>query len=454
MSHPRQCGICIIGAGFAGLCAAVAAAELHADVLVIEANAFAGGNTLVSEGIINAYDPVRQDALSLADSPQKFLDDTMRFGSGQNQPDLAARLCYESFSALTWLAGHGLRFQPRLASGPGLTTPRGHLSADRRGGSAYIAALKAEAERLGVRFLFETRVTDFSLSENGCRVSCRTGTAAFGISARTLVIASGGFAGNRRLLERFAPRSVYAVVPPCASDGTVMQSAVNLGAQVIADNFVQFEIVFPNGRDVVLRHALPAAFSNPARFIAVNASGRRFVREDVPTEELLLQGLAAPDGRFILIADADERFAVTPSAPVKTFASADELADAFGMDREILRQTFENRSDPALLADDIGPEVRRPAHLPFPLRGGKLQAVEARVMISATLGGLMINTAAQVLDRAGRVMPNLYCAGEAAGGLHGRMALRGNLLAGAAVFGITAGRNAARAAAFATPQTF
>lgn len=65
--------------------------------------------------------------------------------------------------------------------------------------------------------------------------------------------------------------------------------------------------------------------------------------------------------------------------------------------------------------------------------------------IHHTMGGIQINTDAEVLDKNGKVIPGLYAAGEVTGGIHGENRLGGNAVADCMVFGRTAGRNAAKA---------
>ena len=62
-----------------------------------------------------------------------------------------------------------------------------------------------------------------------------------------------------------------------------------------------------------------------------------------------------------------------------------------------------------------------------------------------TMGGVEINTKAQVLDKNGNVIPGLYAAGEVTGGIHGSNRLGGNAVADTVVFGRIAGESAAKA---------
>lgn len=436
--------VVVVGAGLAGLCAACAAAERRVRVLLLEAREAPGGLTAASQGVFNAFDPRRQHALGVSDSPQLHWEETLAFGSAQNQRELSRTLCYDAFSALERLEACGVRFEDDLLPGPGLTTPRGHRPAAGAGGSALVRAMTDEARRSGVDIRCGRRVIRVERGPwSGFRIAARAPGGAETFRCRAVILAGGGFAADRVALERIAPLSRWAYVPPQASDGGLLECALELGAQEVGEGFLSCVLTGSpvNGAEWRPQNALPAVFANPAEFIALDARGGRFFREDVPADRLLLEALAAGGGTFLLIA-REPCWSGGERPPWTSFRiDGPEAAEAaLGLPRGRLTEAVAAYNDGCRLGRDAfgrSPGLLRPFDM------GRLLVCRARVLVAATLGGVLIHTDGAVAARRGGIVPGLYAAGDMTGGVHGRSALPGNLLTSAAVFGFRAGRAAA-----------
>lgn len=440
----KTCDIVVVGSGLAGLSAALSAAAEHASVLILEQKQTPGGVTAISRGIFNSFDPYRQHERHISDSPQRHWEETLAFGSSQNQLDLSETLCYEAFMALQWLQNHGVSFTDDLVSGPGLTTPRGHVPSRRECGRGLVLPLVSACSRLQIPILYGCKVISFSSETRGFSLLCQTADTSVTVRCKALILAAGGFAGNKPRLHTIAPLSARAHIPSASSDGRLLINAVNIGAQTVGEDFLSLQLI---GRDKLknrwlLQNDLPAPFGNPARFIAIDGEGRRFCREDVPVEAFLREALALTDGTFFLLASPPPWSApLTPEQNGFACPTLSAVSDEFGIPVENLEHTVAayNR-DCAAKTDAFG----KNAGILVPLHSPRWLIARAGVCVAATLGGLKTSTNGSVISRQGNLIEGLYAAGEIVGGIHGRSALPGNMLTAAAVFGIRSGRSAAK----------
>lgn len=143
--------VIVVGAGLAGLTAALTVAELDFKPLILEAAAEAGGTTLLSEGVFNAFDPERQIRISVDDSPEKHLEQLLRWGAYRGNRTLAKVLCYEAPSTLKWLEHLGLELPENVVQAPASPYPRSHIPIKK--GHAYVDLLLSEVKKDDCRCL-------------------------------------------------------------------------------------------------------------------------------------------------------------------------------------------------------------------------------------------------------------------------------------------------------------
>lgn len=148
LRRSAEADVIVIGAGAAGLSAAIAAAEAGASVVVVEKQPEVGGNTLISGGYFAAVDPLRQKRQSISDSESLFLKQMLESGGGRADPKLARVLVGQASEALIWLEHLGMRFQDHVIEIYGAHWPRCHKPM-MPSGRGYIYTLSAAA-RLGV----------------------------------------------------------------------------------------------------------------------------------------------------------------------------------------------------------------------------------------------------------------------------------------------------------------
>lgn len=443
--------VVVIGGGAAGLAAAVSAAEEGASVLLLEKQADVGGNTRISGGFFAAVDPERQSRQGIEDSVEKFYGQMMESGGPRTNPDLARILVNEAGDALRWLEGYGMRFQDEVIEIYGAHWPRCHIPL-MPAGEGYIYTLSSAASRLGVAVKVRARAERLERTADGAvrmRVAEPGGVRTYG-ARRGVVIASGGFGANRKMIARFAPNLADLTNDNTpGSTGEMLLEAERLGAALVNMDSVQCLPGCPPGR--TLRIVL---HSDVSRFILVNSEGRRFIREDERRDVLRDAVLALPERYAYSIVD-DEGFRsynilMRRNAVVGVETgdawradTPEELARAMGLPPETLRKTI----------DDYNEGVRRKrdafgkssAELLHEIRKPPFWACFAGMTIHYTMGGLATDAKAQVLSDSGEPLPGLFAAGEATGGVHGINRMGANGINDAVVFGRIAGRNAARA---------
>ncbi len=468
--------VVVIGGGGAGLAAAVSAAEGGASVLLFESETELGGSTQLSAGLFTAAGTSVQDGLGIDDSAEKFFQHYMDLNHWVLNPGLIRAFCENAGPTLEWLLGLGLEIPARVSSNahmPGLCQAgvedvwRGHVPKDQ--GFGLVQTLDRARRAQGVEAVLGTRVQRLLVEEG--RV---VGVVADDIEVRAhaVVVASGGFAQDPDLLERYYPyalragESLFVVAAP-GSRGDHLRFGEQVGSAIAGDGW---GLMLPTAYFQHLHH-WQAGFPPKSR-LYVNKTGRRFMDEDASyavsggimdlqdgpvwavfdekARTELPTGYADWDAERIaeeadagrtLRADTLEELARLMDVPAGALSGAVERWNTQlpnGIDEEFLRhRTLANKGS---------------LSHPDPIAHGPFYAVRMLpAELVCTHAGLEINKNAEVLDTIGNVVPGLYAAGEAGAGILGlRYVGGGNAIANALTMGRIAGRNAAGVSATAT----
>ncbi|MGN9165904.1 flavocytochrome c [Tissierellaceae bacterium HCP3S3_D8] len=447
--------VVVIGGGGAGLAAAVSAHQNGAKVILVEKMPRLGGNTILSGGAYNAVDPVRQKAQGIEDSIEKHFQQTYDGGDKLGNEELIRTLVENAYPGIEWLESLGMKFNDEVFTVLGGMWPRAHKPSTPLGTGFIDTYSKYIDENDNIEIMLDTEATEIIMKD---------GKAA-GIKAKGLkedivihanngvVIAAGGFAGNSKMVNKYnedwpSLENVKSTNHPGATgDGIIL--AEDAGASLVGMENLQ---LLPMGDPETgsLSGNIEQGVENR---IFVNKFGERFVdegeRRDVMTKALLEQEDAymwvvldhknypTPEttnnfnetieelieqGRAFkgdTIEELAEKIDVDPNNLVKAVEEFNKAVETGGPDA-FGRTLFENKIDTA----------------PF-YAGRRMPTVHH------TMGGIEINTDAQVLNKDGNVIPGLYAAGEVTGGIHGSNRLGGNALADITVFGKIAGENAA-----------
>lgn len=445
-----EADVIVAGAGAAGLSAAVEAAGCGARVLLIEKCARPGGDTLISGGYFAAPDPARQRRQGIEDSEEQYFRDVWELGGRAADPALVRVLTSRAADALHWLESLGLRFQDRVVQIYGSHWPRCHKPV-LPGGTGYIRTLVSEALRRGVRLETETALEGFIVSAGrvtGIR-AVHEGRVRTIRAKRAVVLATGGFGRNPRMVARWAP-SLAGLTADCApgTTGEGIEAAETAGAALRDMAFIQCLPGCPPGRTHRVR-----LHNDASRFILVNARGRRFIAEDERRDRLQEAVLALPEKYAWAVTDQESldgyniifRREAVEGIETGDAWSADtleELARQAGLPPDALAETVRNYNAAVRAGRD--PLGKKPSELTKEILHPPYWACYAGMTVHYTMGGVAVSPNAEALRSDGTPLPGLFAAGAAAGGVHGRNRLGGSGLADAVVFGRIAGAGAAR----------
>ena len=411
--------VVIVGAGLAGLSAALTVAEFGLNPIVFEKSNKPGGATALSEGGFNAADSRRQIPLGIEDNPEKHFQQALKRSGYKGREALLRTLCYEAYSAQQWLETIGVQFDRHIYRAAGGFFPRTHKPL-KGNGEAYIDALLHALKPFDVPVITEAEVQSllrdsttegFNGPVKGVHGVCRCQT--FTCRARCgVVLASGSFIRNQKMLTLYAP-GLSNTKPwfEVGADGGILQAAADIGAGLVGMSY--FELGFTTSS-----FCMP---NDPSRFILVNRLGQRFVREDLQRTELLQAVLHQPEGVAWMISHAQEK-RDPPASP--------EF-------EQLLLRALERFNEDVMLErpDPFGRDKRLMCVIQKPYCVSQLTP-----RLITSYGGVEIDANARVLDRHGLPIEGLTAAGDVTGGIHGEHALYGDLLASAAVFGRIAAR--------------
>ena len=486
----------IVGAGGAGLSAAVTAKDLDVkNVLVLEKMPVIGGNTLRCASAFNAADPDRQKALpmtetlkeavvkaisekpvseehaklmadvkakyeaylksgskTLFDCPEWHALQTYNGGDKVGQIPLIRQYSNNVLDTLHWMQSKGSPVMDRVSQGAGALWQRTH-QLDAPAGLGLIDPLYQSAVKQGVNFKLGMRVQDLILNDKG-RVIGVTATDKVGnkyefTSKDGVILATGGYSQNKEMRRKSAPHLTPEMVstnqPGATGDGIVI--ATRHGADTTGMNYVQVYPLATPGTGALQGRA--RKMSGLDDVIDVNKNGERCVKEDARRDEFVAAIKKQPGG---VVYDINDSSIVKPlnsfNEDVETLVSigriykADSLADLakqLGMPADKLEATVaefnkmvEAKNDPKFGRKLFDRPIVKP---PF-------YATPRAPSIHHTMGGLQISTNAQVLDKNGKPIPGLYAAGEVTGGIHGSNRLGGNATADVLTFGRIAAKSA------------
>lgn len=448
--------VVVIGSGGAGMAAAVKAAQTGAkDIVVFEKLAFTGGNTLIAQGFMNAADPVRQPRQGIKDSPENHMKQTLAAGDFRGDPERVRVLCENAYGAVTWLESLGMKFKDNVIQIFGALYPRSHIPALPKG-QGYGTVLSKAAKDLGIKVETGVAMTEvirekaFDGPVLGVQI-IRKGKPVYVRASRAVVLAAGGFSGNKYLRELHDPRVKGLGTDNLpGSTGEVAMAAVRVGGYLVGMDFIQSTPGAPAGKKMKI-----ILNTKVAESIYVDKRGSRIVDEGARRDQIRDAVLATPERYAYTVVDNEtyESYNSAVHSSVEegirineawTAPTIRELAQKMGVDPEGLEKTID-RYNNVLVKNQKDPDFgKAPRNLTKRIEKGPFWACYTGMTVHHTMGGINCNTKAQVLDWQGNVVPRLYAAGEITGGIHGTNRVGGNALLDCMVYGQIAGINAGK----------
>ena len=492
-----EADVVVVGAGGAGMTAAITAAGEGKSVVILESQSMVGGNSVRATGGMNAGKTVYQDENEFGESAgvektlktaaEKYADnetitalaktvseqwaayqanptgyfdsvelmelDTMIGGKGINDPELVETLCENSADAIDWLDEHGITLH-NVSSFGGASVKRIHRPVNAEGktvsvGSYMIPLLEENCEKAGVKMMLDTTATEILTDANGAAVGVKA-TGASGetvtVNAKAVVLATGGFGANLDMVVKYKPElKGFMTTNAAGIQGQGIEMAQAIGAATVDMDQIQIHPTVEANTAALITEGLRGDGA-----VLINAEGKRFI-DEVGTRDVVSAAEIAQTGSYSwLVVD---QAMVDASSVIQgyikkgytvTGATYEELGKAMGVDEAAFAETMEKWNGYVEAKND--PDFGRTSFA-NPLNTAPYYAVKVTAGVHHTMGGLKINANTEVLNEKGEVIPGLFAAGEVTGGVHGANRLGGNAVADFTVFGRIAGAAASDYAA-------
>jgi len=458
--------VIVVGAGIAGITAALEASAAGANVLIIEKSSVAGGHAVRAGGFAMIDTPLQRKK-GIEDSPDLAAEDLLAWGEDADAAWVRQFAERSRADIYDWLTAYGVRFNILLDTPEG-SVPRFHFA----GGPAVnviVPMLREAFARDNIRWLMNARAAKIFRTGDGALVvrsiDTRSGLEReFGAAA--VILATGGFQSNLEMVRanwhdgiEWPERILLGVGPNALGDG--LQLGADLGAAVTRLNT---QVTFVNGLPNPRMPDRSLHVSNPAS-IWVDDDAQRFVNEAAPTKVTESAVLASSGQNFWMVFDAQglRRLRIRDAewlspATIRTEIidnrnvagkanTLSELAEQIALPAEALATTVERYN--ALVAAGEDQDFNRfspdDGSRTKPIEKPPFHALQLFPMTRKNLGGLAVDIDAQVVDAAGEPIPGLLAAGELTGvaGINGRHGGSGTFLAPSVLMGRIAGRKAA-----------
>ena len=441
---PPSAEVIVLGAGIAGHCAALAAAERGASVMLLEKASQPGGSSAMAGGgfIFSGTDLMRE-------AGHEDDIDALRAAIFEMVDVFVNR----QLEAYEFLKRHGAKFTLS-------PSPRLHLT-----GTGRVISNLHVAARANPAITFASKCAGMQLLRSPASGRVDQVMVAFGNDIRTVdvaraaVLATGGFSRSRELIGVFAPELLDAVKHGgVANTGDGLMMACDLGAGLADIGYVSGSFGgairnYPHGVQGA-DEVPPLLFSFLAGGIMVNALGKRFVNEGQIYKALGDAGMKQPGGIAFQIFDHKLLGSTLEDSSVnnyqegitagyiRTAETISDLAAAMQLDPDMLRDTIERYN--ANVREGRDPEFGRTANLMAIDTPPYCIAATANALTS-TYGGITTDRDMAVVNWLGMPIDGLFAAGEVVGGFHGAGYYSGTSLSSSATFGMIAGISAAAA---------
>lgn len=445
----RQTDVLVLGAGGAGLLAAIEAADAGSKVILLESEPIRATSTQISGGIVTLCQTPMQPG-----SCDELYADLVKAHRNDNDPDLVRAYVNNASSTYKRLIDSGVKFT-RVSSWAGMSKPWGH---DASSAAEMCNALEATAKKKGVVFTFSTRARRLVVNPKGRVVGIEAesrGRKRYYGAKKAVVIATGGFTRNPELAKNFGRPGAEKIYPLTGlgsrGDGLIMGWGVGSNMTYMTDG------VGPTApADKETGKTIISFYGGS---IIVNKNGKRFFRESEVYSDICWAGLQQPDTLMFQIYDSKIKKALegTPLGNLmkgcKEFqgSSVKDLGEALnkqsGLDVGAMVDTVNRYNSFVDAGKD--PEFNRTNIVGT---SGKLLKIDTApfygvISVPGTThfnGGLKVNPQMQVINVFGEKIPGLYAAGEVTGGFHGKGYVSGSAVGMAVIYGRIAGINAAK----------
>ena len=458
-----DCDVVVIGAGGAGLAAAITAEQNGAKVIVVEKMPKVGGNTILAGGAVNAVEDRSEFAIKQNDSVYWHYTQTLSGGDYQGDPELVMTLVENAYAGIQWTKELGMEWlgEEAVFTVSGGLWPRAWKPAGMASAGFFETYGKYIDGTDKIDLMLNTKAEEILVNEKGaaCGIIATGETGnTITINAKSVIVATGGFSKNVEM--RMTYDTIWGMLdekvlstnhPGATGDGVKMLQKLNA-------DFIQM------GNIQLLPLGDPSTGSLSGNIehgvdsrIFVNKSGLRYGDEGGRRDDMTNDLFAQEDALMWIVMDSDtyptgdeiNNFGETANQLVAAGRAVkadtlEELAALMGVDAANLVATVAEYNEYCIGGAKYG-ETDQFGRSLFgePINDGPFYAGARVPTVHHTMGGVRIDTLCRVYNENGEIISGLYAAGEVTGGIHGANRLGGNALADTIVFGRIAGESAA-----------
>ncbi|WP_340006713.1 flavocytochrome c [Paenibacillus sp. FSL K6-0276] len=433
--------IIIVGAGGAGMTAALEAKENGMNPVIFEKMPIAGGNTLKSSSGMNASETKFQKDQGIQDSNDLFYEETLKGGHGTNDKNTLRFFVDNSASAIDWLDSKGIRLNNITITG-GMKEKRTHRPEDGSAVGQYlVSGLVKNVQEQEIPIFVNANVKE--IMEKGGEVD---GVKVIfnekdekNIAADAVIITTGGFGANMDMIAKFRPDlKGYVTTNQEGSTGDGIKVIEQLGGTTVDMDQIQVHPTVQQEKSYLIGEAVRGEGA-----ILVSSDGKRFTNELDTRDNVTAAINKLPEKSAYLVFDSGVKSRAKAILQYEKMGfviqgdSIEALAKEMGVPADQLKTTLDTWNSAVKNKKDA--EFDRTTAMENDLSSAPYYAIKIGPGIHYTMGGVKINSNTEVLNKSGKPIPGLFAAGEVTGGLHGQNRIGGNSVAEIIIFGYQAG---------------
>lgn len=437
--------IIIIGAGGAGMTAALEAKEKGMNPVILEKMSMAGGNTMKSSSGMNASETKFQKEEGITDSNDAFYEESLKGGHNTNDKELLRFFVDHSANSIEWLDSIGIRLNNLTITG-GMSEKRTHRPEDGSAVGQYLVnGLVKNVLDKEIPLFVNANVTEITEKDgkaNGVKVLLNDKDEKT-ISADAVIVTTGGYGANMDMITKVRPDLEGLVTTNQeGSTGDGITMIEKLGGVTVDMDQIQVHPTVQQEKSYLIGEAVRGEGA-----ILVNNEGKRFANELDTRDNVTAAINKLPEKAAYLVFDSGVKSRAKAIQQYEEMGfvvqgdSVEALAKEINVPADQLQATLDAYNKG--VKDKKDAEFGRTTGMENELSAGPFYAIKIAPGIHYTMGGVKINTNTEVLNKEGQAIPGLFAAGEVTGGLHGQNRIGGNSVADIIIFGHQAGIKAA-----------
>ncbi|MDT3427765.1 fumarate reductase flavoprotein subunit [Paenibacillus forsythiae] len=433
--------IIIVGAGGAGMSAALEAKASGMNPVIFEKMPVAGGNTTKSSSGMNASETKFQKEQGIQDSNDLFYEETLKGGHDTNDKEMLRFFVDNSASAIDWLDSIGIKLNNITITG-GMNEKRTHRPEDGSAiGQYLVKGLLQNVREQGIPLFVNADVKELTQTDgkvNGVKVVFNQVDEKT-IASNAVVVTTGGFGANKELIASVRPDlKGYVTTNQIGSTGDGIKMIEQVGGTTVDMDQIQVHPTVQQEKSYLIGEAVRGEGA-----ILVAQDGKRFTNELGTRDNVTAAINALADKSAYLVFDSGVKSRAKAIQQyekmgfVKTADTIEALAKEINVPADQLKATLDTWNSSVKNKKDA--EFGRTTGMDNDLSAAPYYAIKIGPGIHYTMGGVKINTNTEVLNKEGKAIPGLFAAGEVTGGLHGQNRIGGNSVAEIIIFGRQAG---------------